>query len=208
MDTVFWAVHLQKDCFPPNQSLPYDRADSIRESVKELVDFSRNQGSTLLHSVLEHKPEANVFSDDPDYETTFPSHCLEGDDGAHPISELQSPASIRLNSVDNLETTPDDPDEPLHLEVPHQQPDPWSNTSLAELVERLDPFQFALFGNGLDLGIKRIVEELVEQKHQVTVVEDATCALNESNRSSILLDLKNYGVQVIGLEEATTGYIL
>ncbi len=208
METVFWDIDTQKDFFPPEARIPVERADPIRPALGTIVEYALENDSPILSSVSEYPPDHARFSDDPDFDTTFPAHCVEGTTGAEKIEEtrLEDPSRVERDPLpgEQLDRLADE----QHLHLIKADVDSFENPNVQPLVERIDPFQFAVFGVGLDRGIKAVVEHLVELKQTVTVIEDATCALNESDRSSLLLDLRNYGVQVIGLEEATSGYIL
>lgn len=77
-----------------------------------------------------------------------------------------------------------------------QRFDVFSNPHVEPAVKHLDPDSIVVFGVTLDVCVKFAVEGFLKRGYNVTVVRDATRALDESRRSELLSDWEQKGATI------------
>lgn len=210
METIMWDVDTQNDFIDEDGKLYVEGAEEIRDNLKTLTEFGRENGTRILGSVDFHYPEDEELSDDPDFEETFPPHCLEGTEGQEKISETkpENPLWIGSETLDKSELEEKVSGHDGEIYVRKHQFDVFENPNTKTLLDVVDPFHVVVYGVTLDVCVRKAVLGLLDLDYQVTVVEDATRAIEESGRSELLFKWKNLGVQVVNTEDAVSGYIL
>ncbi|MFB6346119.1 MAG: cysteine hydrolase family protein [bacterium] len=210
MKTLLWDVDTQKDFIEEDGRLAVDGADSIRENLKKITEHGRKEDLRIWGSADYHTPQDEEISDDPDLKETFPPHCLKDTDGWKRIPETKPEDPLWIDSdpleAGDLEQRLKDQNSEIYFRK--QNFDVFSNPNLDKALDQIDAFQVAIYGVTLDVCVNYAVEGFLERDYQVTVIEDATRAIDEVKREDLLFNWKNLGAQVIGTEEALSGYIL
>ena len=91
---IFWNVDTQKDFMNKDGKLSIAGADTIRKNLEELTDLARKYKIRVVNTVDYHLPNDKEISDNPDFKTTFPPHCLMMSDGAKFIKETDPKRDI------------------------------------------------------------------------------------------------------------------
>lgn len=210
MDTTMWDVDTQNDFIEEDGALYVEGAEEIRDNLEKVTNFARENNHEILGSVDYHTPDDEELSDDPDFEDTFPPHCLKDGDGWNKIEETSPENPLWIDSDERsrgeLEEEINEHDGEIFMRK--QQFDVFGNPNTETVLDIVDPFQVAVYGVTLDVCVRKAVLGLLDQDYQVTVIEDATRALEESGRSELLFKWKNLGVQVVETDDVLSGYIL
>ena len=210
MKTIMWDVDTQRDFIQEDGALYVEGSEEIRDNLGKITRFAREEGHPIFGSIDYHEDDDEEISENPDFEETFPPHCLKDTDGWKKIKETQPENPLWIDSKplapDQFEQTISEHDGEIYLRK--QRFDVFSNPNTEPILELADPFQIAVYGVTLDVCVQRAIEGFLDRDYQVTLIEDATRALEESNRSNILFDWKNLGVQVVNTEDALSGYLL
>lgn len=210
METLLWDVDTQKDFIDEDGKLAVEGAGQIRKNLERLVDYAREEDVRIWGSADYHTKEDEEISDNPDLEETFPPHCLRDEDGWKRIPETkpEDPLWIDSDPLEGDELHSRIEEHPDEVFFRKQQFDAFTNPNLDPALEAIDAFQIAIFGVTLDVCVQHAVNGFLERDYQVTVIEDATRAIEENRREDLLFKWKNLGAQVIGTEEALSGYVL
>jgi len=210
MKTVLFDVDTQRDLIDKKGKMYIEGAEDIRNNLGQITNFAREEGFQILGSVLSHTSDDEELSENPDYENTFPPHCLENTEGQQKVQETTpddplwiGPQSLDPGDVDQLV---DEHDGEIFLRK--RQFDLFSNPNTERLLEAVDPFQIVVVGLPLDVSVQRAVLGFLDRDYQVTVVEDSTKALHETNRSNLIFRWKNLGVQIVNTDNVLRGFIL
>lgn len=210
METLLWDVDTQKDFIEEDGRLAVEGADQIRQNLKQITDHAREKDLRIWGSADYHTEADDEISEDPDFEETFPPHCLRETEGWRRIEETkpQDPLWIDSQPVEEKQLKQQLQDHPNEVFFRKQEFNVFSNPNLKLALDHADVFQIAVYGVTLDVCVQHAVEGFLNRDYQVTVIEDATRAIDENQRDDLLFDWKNLGAQVIGTEEALSGYIL
>ena len=84
---LLWDVDTQVDFVHAAGKLPVPNAEEAVPAMARLVRWAEERGITHLATADDHELTDPELSDEPDYETTFPPHCLRGTPGSAKIPE-------------------------------------------------------------------------------------------------------------------------
>jgi nicotinamidase/pyrazinamidase len=199
VNRVLWDVDTQFDFVHPEGKLPVPGALDAAPAMRRLVEAARAAGIPHVASADDHELTDAEISDEPDYSTTYPPHCLRGTRGAERIAE-----TAQLDPV------------PLALlEVPpkwlrgreflllKKSFDVFTNPNTERVLELLDPQEIVLFGVATDVCNDAAIRGLLARGRAVTFVEDACRGLDEARTATCLASWRARGVRF-----ATTAEVL
>src|SRR5437763_13455268 len=83
----------------PDGKLYVPGAEKTAPAMARLVAAAREAGVVHVASADDHELTDPEISDDPDWRSTFPPHCLRGTRGAHKIDETAQAEPLPLSLV-------------------------------------------------------------------------------------------------------------
>src|SRR2546426_1288915 len=100
---IFWDVDTQSDFMKPDGKLYVPDAAHIIPNLKRLSDYAHGHGIRVIASADDHVTEHAEISEHPDWQRTFPPHCLRGTPGRKKIPEtaLRDPLVIEPARTDS-----------------------------------------------------------------------------------------------------------
>ena len=194
---VFWDVDTQADFMLPHGKLYVSGAEKLAPNLARLTRHAHDNGIRILASSDHHDPGDEEISENPDYRSTFPPHCLRGTAGQARIPEtsLRNPLVIepeekRADVLARLEHHAGD------VLFHKRYFDVFTNPNVVPVLNALQISRVVLYGVALDVCNRYAVEGLLSKFPQValTVVTDAVRALDESRRAPLLHDWRARGV--------------
>jgi nicotinamidase/pyrazinamidase len=184
---LLWDVDTQVDFVRSNGKLPVPDAETAVPAMERLVRWAKETGVTHLATADDHELTDPEISDEPDYETTFPPHCLRGTPGVAKIPETAQRDPLPLS------LTPYPPGlvpalvggrrELLVLKKTYSA---FSNPNLEPLLEALDPDEVLVFGVATDVCNHAAIMGLLARGRKVAFVEDASRGLSEERVAAAL----------------------
>src|SRR5919201_973677 len=95
---VLWDVDTQVDFMLPDGKLYVPGAEETAPAMRKLVEAARPTGIVHVASADDHELIDDEISDEPDFQATYPPHCLRGTRGARkiPETEQEDPVPIGL----------------------------------------------------------------------------------------------------------------
>jgi nicotinamidase/pyrazinamidase len=185
--TILWDVDTQIDFIEPGGKLYFEGAEEARPAMARLVEAARAAGVVHLASVDDHELSDPEISEEPDFESTWPPHCLRGTRGAEKIPETKQvdPLSLPLVPMPSsvLRRLLEGGREVL---VPKKHFDPFTNPNLETVLDILDPDEIVLFGVATDVCDDAAVRALLRRGRRVTFVEDAARGVDAARVASCL----------------------
>lgn len=174
--TVFWNVDTQEDFIDQAGKLYAQGAEEIRPVLKQITDFAKSEGLRVINTCDYHHINSDELSSIPDYETTFPQHCLAGSSGAEFISETlpESPIVIDWDSELAIFAEFDDPERFRNVVIRKDAFDVFAGNPYTEkIVEILHPDQVFVYGVTTNVCVDRAVIGLADRGIKVYVFGDA-----------------------------------
>ena len=201
--TILWDVDTQVDFIEPGGKLYFEGAEEARAAMARLVAAARTAGVVHLASADDHELSDPEISEEPDFESTWPPHCLRGTRGAEKIPETKQldPLPLPLVPMPSsvLRRLLEGGREVL---VPKKHFDPFTNPNLEVVLDVLDPDEIVLFGVATDVCDDAAVRALLRRGRRVTFVEDAARGVDEARVAACLTAWREAGVVFATSEEA------
>jgi nicotinamidase/pyrazinamidase len=202
---IFWDVDTQVDFMLPHGRLYVPGAERIIPNLARLSGAAHARGIRVVASADDHVPGHVELSDRPDYQRTFPPHCLRGTPGQAKIAETQLRDPLLL-----------EPDSALDIERVHAHRgdvllhkhffDVFTSPNASRLLELLDPVAITVYGVALDVCVRFAVEGIRARRPDtiLRVVSDACRALVPERGEQLLERWKSQGVALITTDQALT----
>jgi nicotinamidase/pyrazinamidase len=201
--TILWDVDTQVDFIEPGGKLYFEGAEQARQAMAELVEAARAAGVVHVASCDQHELSDPEISLQPDFDSTWPPHCLLGTRGAEKIPETKQldPLPLPLVAVPQpiLRRLIEGRTELL---IPKKQYDPFTNPNTETMLDMLDPNEILLFGVATDICDDAAVRALLRRGRRVAFVEDASRGVDEARVASCLAAWREGGVRFTTAGEA------
>ena len=206
MKIAFFAVDLQKDFMNPDGALYVKGAELIKPKLKEITDFAREKKKIVVNTADCHTKDTKEISDNPDYMTTFPPHCmLLGEGGMDYIEETDPRKDVKSNYCMVCYT-----DEKIHHTIDRARNiiiykdafDVFKGNQFAnEVVKRIHADTYIVYGVATNVCVDYAVMGLLERKKKVYVVKDAIKELPNLPIDELYNRWKSNGVHLLDWDE-------
>jgi nicotinamidase/pyrazinamidase len=194
---VLWDVDTQVDFMLPDGKLYVPGAEEVAPAMGRLVAAARDAGIVHVASADDHELSDEEISDDPDYATTYPPHCLRGTRGARRVPETEQVDPVPLG----LRLVPEHYLQGREFLLLKKNFDVFTNPHAELLLERLDPEEVVVFGVATDVCDNAAIVGMLERGRTVRFVEDAARGLDEARTAACLGDWRDRGVAFSTVDE-------
>lgn len=201
--TIFWDVDTQNDFILKDGKLAIAGAEEILENLEKLTDYARRHGIQVIASVCDHTPDDDEISEQPDFEQTYPPHCIRGTQGQQKVKQTLPQNALFIEHAAESERALRARLERHTGEVVIKKKhfDVFSNPNTATLLKVLQPDRIVVYGVALDVCDKYAIEGFLARTNaQVVFVQDAAHAIREERRPQLLDSWKKRGVQIVNSE--------
>ena len=199
---LLWDVDTQVDFVRAGGKLPVPDAEAAAPAMARLVRWAEEHGVTHLATADDHELTDPEISDEPDYEATYPPHCLRGTPGAAKIPETAQrdplPLSLTPYPPGLVPRLVRDRRELLLLKKTYSA---FSNPNLEPLLETLAPSEAIVFGVATDVCNHAAIMGLLARGYAVAFVEDASRGLSEERVEASLAEWRQRGVRFTTTDE-------
>jgi nicotinamidase/pyrazinamidase len=194
---ILWDVDTQVDFMLPGGKLYVPGAEDAAPAMARLVAAARAAGLPHVASADDHELTDDEISDKPDFERTFPPHCLRGTRGARKVAETEQtdPVPLALTSV------------PARFLVGREflllkkSFDVFTNPNADLLLRTLDPEEVVLFGVATDVCDDAAIRGLLARGRRVVFVEEAARGLDEERTARRVAAWRGQGVELASVDE-------
>jgi len=188
---VLWDVDTQVDFMLPDGKLYIPGAEQTIPAMARLVQGAREAGLVHVASADDHELTDDEISDQPDFRTTYPPHCLRGTRGARKIRETEQDEPVPIG----LGELPERYLEGREFLLLKKHFDVFTNPNTERLLARLDPDEVILFGVATDVCDDAAIRGLLERGRRVRFVEDAARGLDEERTAACAKAWRERGVE-------------
>jgi nicotinamidase/pyrazinamidase len=170
-------------------------------AMERLVAAAREAGIPHIASADDHELTDSEISESPDFETTYPPHCLRGTNGAAKIAETSQADPVPLA----LSVVPEHWLRGREFLLLKKSFDVFTNPNADVLLGRLDPEEIVLFGVATDVCNDAAVRGLLARGRTVTFVEEASRGLDEGRTTRCTSAWRESGVRFASVDEVLAG---
>ena len=199
---ILWDVDTQIDFVHADGKLAVPGAEEAVPAMRLLVEAAREAGIPHVASADDHELTDAEISEEPNFETTYPPHCLRGTRGARKISETEQQDPIPIT----FELLPDRYLEGREFLLLKKSFDVFTNPNTDRLLERLDPDEIVLFGVATDVCDDAAIRGFLERGRRVQFVEDAARGLDESRVAACTAAWRGAGVEFTTVDEVIAAF--
>jgi nicotinamidase/pyrazinamidase len=202
MRRILWDVDTQVDFMEPSGKLYVPDAKSVAAAMEALVDAARAARLVHVASVDDHELNDPELSDRPDFENTFPPHCLRGTRGAEKILETKQRDPLPLSLVPFppglVRGLVEGRREILLLKKNFNV---FTNPNTEPLLDALDPEEIVVFGVATDVCDNAAILGFLQRGRRVRFVADASRGLDEGRVAACTAVWRERGVEFSTAEE-------
>jgi nicotinamidase-related amidase len=205
MPVLFWDVDTQHDFMHADGKLYVPGAESIIANLERLNRYAHEHGIRVIASADDHIAGHRELSDQPDFRTLFPPHCMRGTAGQQKIPEtaLRNPLVIEPEPFDAgllaEKVRAHQGDILLHK----HRFDVFTNANVETVIGALRPRTIVLYGVATDVCNRYAVEGLIARHPEVRLfaVGDAMKAIDPDAQEHLLKQWAEEGVRIIETDE-------
>ncbi len=202
---IFWDVDTQYDFMKADGKLYVPEAEHIIPNLKRLSDYAHGHGLRIVASADDHVVTDAEISEQPDWKTTFPAHCLRGTPGQKKIPEtaLRDPLVIEPARGDAQALGDRLRGHRGDILLHKHRFDVFTNENVTTVLNLLDPEDIVLYGVATDVCDKAAVEGLLERRPhtRLFVVTDAIRGIDRDASEQLLREWGDEGVRLIRTKE-------
>jgi nicotinamidase/pyrazinamidase len=188
---IIWDVDTQVDFMLPHGKLYVPGAEETAPAMQRLVEAARAAGIVHVASADDHELTDAEISDQPDYSTTYPPHCLRGTRGARKIAETEQADPIPIT----LEALPERYLSGREFLLLKKSFDVFTNPNTDRLLEHLDPDEIVVFGVATDVCDDAAIRAFLERGRKVVFVDDAARGLDDGRVAACTSAWRHAGVE-------------
>ena len=202
---ILWDVDTQVDFMLHDGKLAVPDAEETIPAMERLVAAARSAGLVHVASADDHELTDPEISSEPDWQNTFPPHCLRGTRGAQkvpeteqedplPLAELPFPPGLVPGLVEGRR-------EILLLKKNFNV---FTNPNADSLLDALDPEEIVVFGVATDVCDDAAIRGFLTRGRRVVFVEDAARGLDEERTAACTAFWREGGVEFATTEEVVS----
>jgi nicotinamidase/pyrazinamidase len=194
---ILWDVDTQVDFMLHDGKLAVPGAEETIPAMQRLVAAARDAGVVHVASADDHELTDTEISEQPDFETTYPPHCLRGTRGARKIPETEQVDPVPMT----LELLPEHYLRGREFLLLKKSFDVFTNPNTDRLLEYLDPDEIVVFGVATDVCNDAAIRGFLDRGRRVVFVEDAARGLDESRVTKRTSAWREAGVEFTTADE-------
>lgn len=206
---IFWDVDTQHDFMKADGTLYVPEAEHIIPNLKKLTDYAHANGYRIVASADDHVREHPEISDRPDWQSTFPPHCMRGTPGQKKIPEttLRDPLVVEPFPAEPAALGARVRSHPGDVLLHKHRFDVFTNPNAVTVLEAIDPDDVVLYGVATDVCDKAAIEGLLERRPHTRLfaVTDAMKPLDKAVGEQLLKEWGERGVRLVRTEEVVEG---
>lgn len=206
---IFWDEDTQYDFMLPDGKLYVPGADELRPRLESLTRFAHERGIRIVASADDHDASNPEISPTPDWQTTFPPHCMRGTSGQLKIAEttLRNPLVLQPVTEDPRAMGRRIAAHPGDILLLKHELDAFSNPNTSVVLDTLAPEALVLYGVATDFCDRFTIEGLLRERPgmQLFFVTDAARAIDPARGEALIGDWARRGVHLVTTRDVLGG---
>jgi nicotinamidase/pyrazinamidase len=198
---LFWDVDTQVDFLKPEGKLFVPGSEAIIANLARLTQYAHERKIRIIASANDHFPDHRELSDNPDYQDTFPPHCMHGTEGQRRIPEtaLVNPLVIEPDHHDSTTIGNHTASHLGDILFLKHRFDVFTNPNVLPVLRILDPAVIVVYGVTTDICGRYTVEGLTQHRPHTRLyfVTDAARAIRSDVAEHLLKEWAEEGVRLV-----------
>ena len=175
-NTIFWNVDTQVDFMEPGGKLYVQDAEKLKPVLRKITKLAEDKSVFVVNTADYHHADSPELSDNPDFKTTFPPHCMAETPGAEYISETNpsSPVIINWNRGQDIDDLIEKIQNAREVVIRKDAFDVFAgNPYTDKILQNLNPETVVVYGVTTNVCVNDAVVGLSKRGKNVLVVSDA-----------------------------------
>jgi nicotinamidase/pyrazinamidase len=199
---ILWDVDTQVDFMLPQGKLYVPGAEETTSAMLQLVVAAREAGVVHVASADDHELTDPEISDEPDFQNTYPPHCLRGTPGAEKVPETKQADPLPLSHIPFPPgLIPGLVEGRRELLLLKKNFNVFTNPNTDALLDALDPEEIVVFGVATDVCDDAAILGFLLRGRRVRFVEDAARGLDEERVAACTAVWRERGVEFTTVKE-------
>jgi nicotinamidase/pyrazinamidase len=199
---ILWDVDTQVDFMLPDGKLYVPGAEETIPAMARLVAAARAAGVVHVASADDHELTDPEISAEPDFQNTYPPHCLRGTTGAEKIPETKQADPLPLSHLPFPPgLVPGLVEGRRELLLLKKNFNVFTNPNTDPLLDALDPDEIVVFGVATDVCDDAAIRGFLKRGRRVRFVEDAARGLDEERTTACTTFWREHGVEFTTVDE-------
>ncbi len=177
MDTLnwlFWNVDTQIDFVEPEGKLYVNGAEKLKPIWNNIRLLAMKNQIKVVNTADFHWPGSKELSDNPDYISTFPPHCMANTKGAEYVAETEPSNPVIIDWDKPFKIDTENIENNRNIVIRKDAFDVFAgNPYTASIVETLAPDTVVVYGVTTNVCVNDAVIGLSKRVKNVFVVKDA-----------------------------------
>ena len=205
---IFWNVDTQYDFMRPDGKLYVQDAEQIEPNLEYLTRLAAERNIRVINTADWHTATSPELSDQPDFKTTFPPHCLQGTKGAEyiPATRPDDPCIISWQDQSSEQWDMLTSREIIIYKDRFDAFDPEGAPFTDSIVKLLKPQRAVVYGVATNVCVDFAVKGLRQRGIEVYVITDAIKELPNLPLEEVLQDWQQLGVHLMTVKDVA-GYL-
>ncbi len=173
---LFWNVDTQIDFINPEGKLYVSGAEKLKPVWAKITRFAKTHQVRVINTMDYHYINSAELSVYPDFQKSFPQHCMAGTSGARYIEETipECPVIFEWDKTYHLHEDFDDPVNNRNIVIRKDAFDVFEgNCNTENLLKYLNPDKIFVYGVTTNVCVDKAVVGLANRGYHVFVLEDA-----------------------------------
>jgi nicotinamidase/pyrazinamidase len=175
VQTLFWNVDTQVDFIEPTGKLYAPGAEMIKPVLKKITEYAKKHHIKVVNTCDYHNPDSAELSQNPDFISTFPQHCMAGTSGAEYIPETQPENPFVVDwTADQRRIEELKQQNPRNIVIRKDAFDVFSGNPYTEaILQLIKPDRVFVYGVTTNVCVDQAVMGLSNRGLRVHVLQDA-----------------------------------
>ncbi len=175
-DILFWNVDTQIDFMKADGKLYVQDAEQIEPILEKLTKLAKARNFRVVNSCDYHNEKSEELSDNPNFVTTFPPHCMENTSGQAfvPATQPENPIVFDWNKKYTIDNETLAFEKGRNIVIRKDLFDVFTgNPNTEKILQTLAPKKVFVYGVATNVCVNFAVLGLAERGYEVFVIEDA-----------------------------------
>lgn len=199
---LFWNVDTQQDFISPEGKLYVQGAELLKTNLQRLTELAKENGIRVVNTADYHFEDSKELSDNPDFVSTFPPHCMANTVGASFIDETnpEKPLVFNWNKKHEINKEEINDSRNRNILIRKDAFDVFEgNPFTEEILNALSPKTVVVYGVTTNVCVDGAAVGLAKRVEKVFVVKDA---IKELPKIPLPFEKWNeLGIELISLKE-------
>ena len=208
-NTIFWNVDTQYDFMRDNGNykgkLAIPNAETIEPNLAQLTKYAKKNNLVVVNTADWHTREDEELSEKPDFQRTFPQHCMRYTKGARFIPATNPENSYKIDWQQQT-MNPTKLKESRNIVLYKNKFDVFAGNDFTNMVTKmLKPSKVVVYGVATNVCVDFAVKGLLERNIEVYVPTDAIKEL--PNLPLPLKEWEDLGAKLVTTKDVLEGRV-